>query len=242
MIKLVTVSRISKEKGFGRMLKMEQMLTDMNIKFVWDCYGDTRTPYAKQIIERFKHVKFKGITETPGDIITQYDYLVQLSDTEGFAYSMYEAISKKTPVIATNFPAVHETIIDGENGYILDMELSNLTPGKINNPPVIKSFTEKSTEINWINFITMANNRKKADQATKKKTEGNVLVEVTRNYFDLDLQVKKRVGEKFMVSDERAKKLLSEGVARILTNGSEKKQEVQEAETGAGTEEGETNS
>src|SRR5690606_38454061 len=114
-----TISRISKEKGFERMLKMESLLS--GVDFIWHIYGDTSTAHAKQIMRRFKKAEFKGVTDKPLELLKDFDYLVQLSDTEGFPYSIYEALSVKKPVIATNFPSVHELLKHGKNGYILNM-------------------------------------------------------------------------------------------------------------------------
>lgn len=169
MIRLVTISRISKEKGFERMLKLELMLRVFGVPFIWDCYGDHTTAHAKQIIPRFRYVKFKGVTDRPLDVMKQYDYLVQLSDTEGFPYSIYEAMSQKVPVIATDFPSIHEMITDGVNGYILKMDLSNFDAEKIKSIPVIRSFREKSNEKDWIKFLDMTK-RKTATAKSHRRT------------------------------------------------------------------------
>lgn len=153
MIRLVTISRISKEKGFERMLHMESLLIAAGIEFVWDCYGDASTYYAKQVISRFKCLIFKGITNNSLEVLKDYDYLVQLSDTEGFSYSIYEAIANLVPVIVTNFPCINEMITDGVNGYILKMDLSNFDIDKIKAIPEIRAFKEKSSEQDWIKFI-----------------------------------------------------------------------------------------
>lgn len=97
--------------------------------------------------------RFMGITDRPKDIIGQYHYLVQLSDTEGFPYSVYESLQCLTPVISTDYPSVHELIKDGENGYILDMELSNFDMKKILKVPKITTFKEKSSPEDWFSFI-----------------------------------------------------------------------------------------
>lgn len=218
IIKLVTISRISKEKGFERMLLLEEVLHFSGIQFIWDCYGKCETAYEKKIVSQFKYIKFKGITPTPTEIVKKYDYLVQLSDTEGFAYSIYEAISQKVPVIVTDFPAVHETIKDGVNGYILKMDLSNFSKERIMKIPVIKSFREKSTEKDWIKFIDMTKRKpaQKANVKTSAPKEGDVMVEVTRRYHDVELDKTLNPGHDMTVSAERAAQLEEANVARIV--------------------------
>jgi len=207
MLKLVTISRISKEKGFERMLQLETMLAASGIAFTWDCYGDLSTNYAKQIVPRFKHVKFKGVTNKAKEVIKGYDYLVQLSDTEGFPYSIYEAMQQRIPVIATDFPSIHEMIIDGDNGHILKMDLSNFNDAAIERVPVIKSFTEKSTEQDWIKLLTMAT---KPDR--RRKTE----VKVILRYHDTQFDKKMKVGDTFKVTTERLKQLTDARVVDVI--------------------------
>lgn len=218
MIKFVTISRISKEKGFERMLLLEEVLHFSGVQFIWDCYGKCETAYEKKIVSQFKYIKFKGITSTPTETVKQYDYLVQLSDTEGFAYSIYEAISKKVPVIVTDFPAVHETIKDGVNGYILKMDLSNFSKERIMKIPVIKSFREKSTEKDWIKFIDMAKRKpaQKANVKTSAPKEGDVLVKVTRRYHDVELDKTLNPGHDMIVSADRGAQLERANVVRIV--------------------------
>jgi hypothetical protein len=59
------------------------------------------------------------------------DYCVQLSDTEAYCYSIHEALATGVPVIATEFDQAKKIIKDGENGYLLKFDLSNLDINKI---------------------------------------------------------------------------------------------------------------
>lgn len=153
-LSFITLSRISREKGFERMLIMAEKMKDFD--YVWNIFGDSSNVYSKAIMPKFqkyKQIKFCGITSKPLDEIVNHDYLVQLSDTEGFPYSVYESLQCLTPVISTDYPSVHELIKHGENGYILDMELSNFDIDMIKNVPEIVNFTERSTEKNWFDFL-----------------------------------------------------------------------------------------
>lgn len=227
MIKLVTISRISKEKGFERMLKFEQMLKDAKIYFIWDLYGDGTTRYAKAVLPKMKYINFKGVTDKPKEMVKQYDYLVQLSDTEGFPYSIYEAMQQKVAVISTDFPSIHEMITDGKNGFIINKNLLNFDIQKITNVPVIKSFKEKSTEKDWIKFIDMARPKKNTGNKTqaipanltedeKAMQKPQITVKVTRQYHDTVLDKILPIGKKHNVTPERAKQLTDAKVAEIV--------------------------
>lgn len=153
-LRLITLSRISKEKGFPRMVKLCEMLEDAEIPFTWHVFGDTSTPYAKRIIPEFRRypVKFECVTGTGQHILHNYDYLVQLSDTEGMPYCILEALQSLTPVITTDYPSSKELIHDGVNGYILPMDM-NFDIDKLLKIPKLHSFTELGTENDWIKIL-----------------------------------------------------------------------------------------
>src|SRR5690606_3985438 len=128
----ITLSRFSKEKGFERIIQLAELMK--NEDYVWNIYGDTTAAYAKTVIQRlhqYKQINILGVTNTAKDEICKHDYLVQLSDTEGFCYSIYESLSVNVPVIVTNFESAKEMVKDGENGYVIDMDLSNFDINKI---------------------------------------------------------------------------------------------------------------
>jgi len=79
---------------------------------------------------------------------------VQLSDTEGFAYSVYEALQCKTPCIITPFASGNEQIQHGVNGYIIPFDLQGIDFKQIaNNIPTVKDFQEIGSEQSWIDFL-----------------------------------------------------------------------------------------
>ena len=66
------------------------------------------------------------------------DYLVQLSDGEGYCYAVHEALADGTAVIVTDIDAFKEIIQNGYNGYKvpLDMNPENIPINNIiNNIP-----------------------------------------------------------------------------------------------------------
>lgn len=153
-LSLITCSRISREKGFARMLAMCECLKD--VSYNWEVYGDTSTAYAKQIMPKFKkfpNVIFKGKTDIAQELINKADYLVQLSDSEGMPYSILESLQALTPVITTSYPSAHELIQHGGNGYIIDMALKNFKTNEILNIPTLSSYRERSSESDWIKLI-----------------------------------------------------------------------------------------
>lgn len=153
-LSLVTVSRLSVEKGFDRMVKFaEQIPCDYD----WNVWGNISGLDAKVIMKKFSHlpnVKFNGVTTEPYKEIAKADYLVQLSDTEGYCYSIIEALQMHTPCIITAFESGKEQIVNKKNGYIVDFDLKNINFDEIiNKIPKLDKFVENSTEKDWITFL-----------------------------------------------------------------------------------------
>jgi glycosyltransferase involved in cell wall biosynthesis len=153
---LITVSRLSGEKGFERMLQFAKLLELNKIDYIWSVYGNKNNNYNNAIVKKFQNTKvnFKGVIRNPFPEINKADYLVQLSDTEGFAYSVYEALQCKTPCIITPFASGNEQIKDGVNGYVIPFDLQNIDLKQIvNNIPTVKDFQEIGSEQSWIDFL-----------------------------------------------------------------------------------------
>jgi len=113
--------------------------------------------YAKQVVSSFKYcpnVFFRGVTREPFNEINKSDYLVQLSDTEGFAYSVYEAMQVKTPCIITPFASGNEQIKNKVNGYIIPFDMKNINLNEIiNEIPIVPAFEELGKEQDWVNLL-----------------------------------------------------------------------------------------
>lgn len=156
-LNLITCSRLSGEKGFSRMLDLSNQLDKKNIDYIWNVFGNIEHQYAKKIVSSFKYnqkVIFRGVTREAFKEINQADYLVQLSDTEGFAYSVYEAMQVKTPCLITPFASGKEQITHGVNGYILPFDMKGINFEEIlNNIPIVPDFEELGKEQDWINLL-----------------------------------------------------------------------------------------
>lgn len=158
---LITVSRLSGEKGFDRMLKFAQLLQLNKIDYIWNVYGNLNNDYNNSIVKKFAKtkVKFNGVIRNPMPEINKADYLVQLSDTEGFAYSVYEALQVKTPCIITPFASGNEQIENGVNGYIIPFDLQGINLKQIvKQIPKVNEFKEVGSEQSWIDFLENDNN------------------------------------------------------------------------------------
>lgn len=157
---LVTASRVSPEKGFGRMLALATVLKEKKVNFTWIVYGDnSRFPSEYQDwIGKFSHIPevyFVGYKSDITPFLSRADYLIQLSDWEGCPYAVLEALKMEKPCIVTNWGGVDELIQDGKNGYILPMDTNGYcgyVDKIVNNIPHFK-YKPLSNINDWVKII-----------------------------------------------------------------------------------------
>ena len=122
VLNLVSATRLTPEKGYERMIKLCEALDKADIPFVWLVFTDQPKPSPHPSVAVL-NCKVEGIL----DYIANADYLVQLSDTEGFSYTIVEALSVGTPCIVTAFPVAQENgVIHGKTGWILPFDMSEI--------------------------------------------------------------------------------------------------------------------
>jgi glycosyltransferase involved in cell wall biosynthesis len=219
VLRLITTSRIGKEKGFSRIVKMALKLKESGIPFDWNIYGDgLDKAYVDRIKNQLKGVQevvFRGNGKGLEHMVADADYSVQLSDTEGWAFAIMESLAVGTPVIATNFKNAYEQIEEGKTGYILDMELKKFDDKFIrkiyNNIP---KFEHKpvGTEEAWIELIGKVGKEKK----TKIIEPETITVKTIRTYNDILLGKRILKNRELEVSKMRAKELIEKGVAIFI--------------------------
>jgi len=131
VIRFLTATRLDVGKGLDRILILVRKLREEGLLFSWDIYGDGANTIKQMYYDLFKdypEVSFKGyrsIEDMP-NFMRGVDYVAQLSDAEGFCYSVYESLQVGTPVIVTNWEGVNEVVEDGLNGHIIDMNAENV--------------------------------------------------------------------------------------------------------------------
>lgn len=202
ILKLISCTRLSGEKGYNRMLLLMNKLKEHNIKFQWLIFTDLDTYKIKPVL--MQEVIFMKPTYDIWDYIKDADYGVQLSDTEGYSYFVNECLQYGTPMITTNFDSAFESVIDGYNGYILDMELSNLDIDKIvNHIPNNFEYKEKTNENTWIKYLG------KPDGIITTPINSSTKTVISNNkYYDTVLQREIKKGEIVDMTIDRANQLI----------------------------------
>lgn len=212
-LQLISATRLTSEKGWDRMQKLAQILNKNNINFEWRVYTNTNI--------KNKNFIFKSPTlDIKNDMMTA-DYIVQLSDTESYCYTIIEALCLGKPIIVTDFPCLKELNITNENGFILpfdftekDIDFKKLCKNNFNfkyQPPQdiwneLLAPGESEYYKNMHTFVTV--------EATDKYQKNKIL--------DIELGRIPEPGERWEVNLERLKTLqkYKEKIINIVTTNS----------------------
>lgn len=148
----ITLSRMTSEKGANRIIKMARKMKEEGRRFVW-LLCCTLEQCSQETIQAIKNIPEFIIIEPSihnKALIKNADYLVQLSDTESFCYSAYEALQRQVPVILTDFPEAYNIVDEGENGYIIKKDLTDLDLDKIfNHIPKAQYYIDRCDTDKW---------------------------------------------------------------------------------------------
>lgn len=194
VLKLVSATRLTSEKGKWRMQKLAELLDNSGTPYVWLIFtNDNEAIKGKGIV--YKRPEYNILP-----YIQEADYLVQLSDTESWGYSIHEALLLGTPIITTPIPILEELEITEEQSIVLPFDMKEIQLEKIFKglPP----FEYNIKKDKWSDF--MANGKSTYKPRTKKTYK----VQATEQYqllqvVDAGLGRILEKGEKFTVSLER---------------------------------------
>lgn len=173
--RLVSVGRLSKEKGYMDLLKIYNVLVKNNSSWVLDIIGDG--PERENLEEYIKIHKLKNNVTLHGfqdkkyidKILNNSSIYLMTSYTESFGIVLIEAMSHGLPCIAFNSAEGARELIDsGRNGYLIKNRNAKAYIDKvqdlINNPIIrkkigtegrksIKKYTSKEVIPLWYNII-----------------------------------------------------------------------------------------
>ena len=202
-LRLISATRLTPDKGWNRMLELASKLDDAGIPYIWDIYTDS-----------FKSVNNPNISlHAPRLDVLNYiasaDYFVQLSDSEGYCYSVVEALSVGTPVIVTDFKVATEIgVEDGKNGFILPMDMSDVPIDSIYKG--LKKFKYTPLPDKWGELLLPV----APDYEEQMKRKVNVRCK--RIYLDLEFNRQMSYGEEWECTLGRAEMLCDIGVVDII--------------------------
>ncbi|MBS4209148.1 glycosyltransferase [Bacillus sp. FJAT-50079] len=125
-VRILTVGRLSKEKGQDMTIPVLAKLKKDGLNVRWYCVGDgsARNEY-EQLIVSYKLQKdyfLLGARANPYPYMKQCDIYVQPSRHEGYCITLAEARCFDNPIISTNFTGAAEQIINEETGLLVSLD------------------------------------------------------------------------------------------------------------------------
>lgn len=194
----ISPTRLSIEKGGKRIIALSNELDKRKIKYTWYIYSNRTLPGLTSPNVKVLPPKLDIQNE-----IIKADFLIQLSDNEGYCYSVIEALSNNIPVIVTPVPVFKELKVNDENSITLNFDCSNLEEviDKIQNKHF--NFTYQPPQDNWDKLLAPGENQ------YQKELNMLCVVAATSAYTlsrleDKDLGRIPEAGEKWIVSLNRA--------------------------------------
>ena len=123
-VRILTVGRLSKEKGQDLTINVLDRLKNEGYKVKWYCIGDgPEKDNYKQIIKNLKietDYILLGSKLNPYPFMKQCDIYVQPSRHEGYCITLGEARCFDNPIVTTNFTGAKEQIKNEVTGLICD--------------------------------------------------------------------------------------------------------------------------
>ncbi len=206
ILKLLSATRLDSDKGkvLERTRKLANELEKNNIPYRWLIFTTSDDKLKNP------NITFMKPQLDIRNYIADTDYLVQLSDTEAFCYSVLESLYLNTPVIVTPIPCfIDEMGVKNEiNGYILDFNMEAIPTKDIYNK--IPKFEYKPLKDEWEDKIIKIKSNYKNEMEENMKArviqgfndkytgtyyEENKILNITRERFEEILEVGKLVEE-----------------------------------------------
>lgn len=202
VLNLISATRLTREKGKDRMVTLGNALDKANIPYTWTIYTDDME------MIRNPNIIYRKPRLDIIDYIASADYLVQLSSTEGYCFSVVEALTVGTPVIVTECPVFEEIgVVSGKNGFVLPFDMSIIPiPEIVKGLPAFK-YTPKADT--WDKVLA------KGESQYQKDMLKQVQIVITKPYYDLQLDRKCEINDVITVNKVRADYIIESGYARM---------------------------
>lgn len=193
---LISATRLTKEKGKNRMIKLAEALDQKEIPYLWLVFTNDKNAIDNPNIIYMK----------PKLDITKYiakaDYLIQLSNNEGYCYSAVEAASLGVPCILTPCPVFEEIgFKDKENCYMLDFDLQNIDEVVNNMVNKKLQFTYTPKKDSWDKLLVPSKSQYQEELNTIWEVEA---LDTYEKYFRIDAQLNRvpKAGERWFINDK----------------------------------------
>ena len=131
--RILTVGRLSEEKGQRVAIDALNILLNKGYKVKWYFVGDGNDrDCCEQLAAEYgiiDKVEFLGLQTNPYGYMRDCDVYVQPSRHEGFCITLAEALCFGNPIVATNFTGADEQLRNRENGIVVGMSSDEIAIG-----------------------------------------------------------------------------------------------------------------
>lgn len=129
----VSVGTVFPQKGFDRLLKMHKKLLDEGfehkILIIGDGYDFENIKKLQEKLKVTESSSLLGFTDNPYPFIKKADFYILSSRYEGFPTVLFEALTLKKNIIATDVSGVREMLAEGRLGLIVDNSEAGIYDG-----------------------------------------------------------------------------------------------------------------
>lgn len=146
----ISVGTVFPQKGFDRLLKVHKKLLDQGFKhkilIVGDGYDFENIKKLKTELNVDQTATMLGFTNDPYPYFNKADFYILSSRYEGFPTVLFEAITLKKKIIATEVSGVKEMLNHGELGLIVENSEEGIYSGMkkaLLDPPYFDKYINK---------------------------------------------------------------------------------------------------
>ena len=128
-------ARMSEQKNpmFFMEIAQKMIRQNANWHFVWAGDGQLMPLFQSFIKQNGleKNIHLLGERPDSETVVTAYDIFLTTSQYEGLPYAPIEAMRAGVPILATNVVGNSELVIEGKNGYLIDLDWSKSVEEKL---------------------------------------------------------------------------------------------------------------
>ena len=146
---LLSVGRLESQKGYDITIRVCKALAERGYRFKWFVLGEGSERKALELnIAKFglENIIFLlGNKMNPYPYFRNCDIFVQTSRHEGYATTVTEAKIFRRPIICTDVAGAKEQIADGENGFVVNVNINDIVEKLgilISEPKIREQFTK----------------------------------------------------------------------------------------------------
>lgn len=125
-VKLISIGRLNVQKGFDIGIQTIKILKERGYDVVWFILGEgeLRNELENTIKKNdlSNNIRLIGIRSNPYPYLKNADIFFQPSRYEGKSITLDEAKILCKPIVVSNYPTVGDSIINGVNGTVVDLE------------------------------------------------------------------------------------------------------------------------